>query len=67
MIPTFASAPLLPALLTCAAAWAIAVWALHQPDPVTRLVQAVTGGGEPPDTERGQTNPNNDVHTRNKI
>lgn len=46
MIPVFGSAPLLPALLTCAGAWAIAVWALKQRDSLTRLVQAITGPGE---------------------
>lgn len=48
MIPVFASAPLLPALLTCAAAWAIAVWALKQRDSLTRLLESVTGSREPP-------------------
>ena len=51
MIPVFASAPLLPALLTCAAAWAIAVWALKQRDSLTRLLQSVTGSREPPGAE----------------
>lgn len=46
MMPVFVTAPLLPALLTCAGAWAIAVWALKQHDSLTRLVQAVTGSGE---------------------
>lgn len=48
MIPVFASAPLLPALLTCAAAWAIAVWALKQRDSLTRLLESVTGSRETP-------------------
>lgn len=30
-------------LLTSAAAWAIAVWALKQNDPLTLLVRALTG------------------------
>ena len=51
MIPVFASAPLLPALLTCAAAWAIAVWALKQRDSVTRLLESVTGSRVSPAVE----------------
>lgn len=50
MIPVFASAPVLPALLTCAAAWAIAVWALKQRDSLTRLLESVTGSREPPES-----------------
>lgn len=42
MMPVFAAAPLLPALLTCAAVWAIVIWALKQRDPLTRVVHAVT-------------------------
>lgn len=53
MIPVFTSAPLLPALLTCAAAWAIAVWALNQRDPLTRVVQALTRPGESGAAEEG--------------
>lgn len=33
-------------LLTSAAAWAIAVWALRQTDPLTSLVRALTGPDE---------------------
>lgn len=52
MIPMFAVTSLMPALFTCAAAWALAVWALKQRDPITRLVQSVTGSGESDDSGR---------------
>lgn len=52
MIAMFAFSSLMPALLTCAAAWALAVWALKQRDPITRLVQSVTGTGEAGDSAR---------------
>jgi len=51
MIPVLASAPLLAALLTCAAAWAIAVWALKQRDSLTRVLESVTGSRKPPGAE----------------
>lgn len=51
MIPVFAYAPLVPALVVCAAAWTIAVWALKQRDSLTRLLESVTGSRDPEEAD----------------